>query len=118
MNTFGGFFLIARTPTISTFLSILVGGKDSAKKSEFPFPLHFLNLFINKLPQDIRVVMHTLLNAVIGIDYNICQALAAGNTIVRDRRIDLFTVRALTGLQPRRIAVGIRSADAVRLEHR
>ena len=74
--------------------------KGAAKKSEFPFPLHILNLFIDEFPQDIRVVMYTLLDAVIGIDYNIRQALAAGNTIVRDRWIDLFTVRALTGFQP------------------
>ena len=89
------------------------------KKTEFTFPFHFFDLFINELPQDIRVVPYdALLNALISIDHNIRETLAAGNTIVRDRRIDLSAVRALTGFQPRRIAVIICDADAVRLEHR
>jgi hypothetical protein len=71
------------------------------KKSEFPFLLHLLDLFINELPKDIRVVLHdTLLDAIIGINHNIREVLAAGEAIVRDRRIDLFTVRALQWLKP------------------
>ena len=71
------------------------------KKSEFPFPLHLFDLFINELPKDIRVVPHnTLLDAIIGINHNIRKALTAREAIVRDRWIDLFTVRALPGLEP------------------
>jgi len=71
------------------------------------------------LPQDIRVVPHnTLLDAIIGIDHNIRKALATGETIFRDRRIDDSAVFSLQMLKPPLPLGCILTFDAIRLEHR
>jgi len=55
----------------SILWSEVLEGREVPQKSEFPFPLHLRDPFINQLPQDIRVVMHTLLDSFIRINHNV-----------------------------------------------
>jgi hypothetical protein len=55
-----------------------LSGAGGAAKSEFPFPLHLRNPFINQLPQNIRVVSDdALLDSLIRINHNVRQPLSA-----------------------------------------
>lgn len=57
--------------TLINFMVRFLSGAGGDAKSELPFPLHLRDPFVNQLPQDIRVVMNTLLDSLIRINHNV-----------------------------------------------